>query len=1100
MKTPPLSPYPVFALALLASLVLPLSALWAQDVSPLRLTLQLGHTYQMVEALTFSPNQGLVASAAGETILLWEVATGKEIRRMEGHRGFVTDLAFSPDGRYLLSVAWEGEIKLWNLAEGKEVRQFSGTTQHLYSVAFLPDGQHFLAGGQDGTVRVWQWQTAAPIYSLNVSRASVRRVAFQNKGSVWLAWAEDNTVCVWNNRGELLKKQQIPGEPRQTSTFHPSGPYLALESTVTAEEADVEIWNWETGQVFKAFRLDNTVPPKGLHALAFSPDGEYLLGAGGNGATLRLQTQAWLWHVSSNKKMQSFEVEGFDAISAAAFSPDGNAVLLGGRNLNLNGLMQYFPTGQNQAARAFTAEVGPIELATFSPDFRYILFGNGSPKLWDVQQGRIINSGYGETYPEQYVQKLAFSRDGQKVVVVIEERGQLFYLSYDRQSGQQNGFAPIGFSGEVDLDAFGQDSLFSQSTAPTLNLRLETPDYNSLRLIQQQTNRPLASLYTVFGNRPDFVLISPEGRFEGTPEGMNALIHFVMENEAIELEQLKERFYEPDLWKKLLGFSSEPLRPGQDLNRVKLYPAATLQYNPSLAQLELSLQDRGGGLGKVHFYINGMEMKSPEGVIDFNPKRQTLVKIPLAPYTKYLSNLASTLSVKVYHAEGWLHSRLISLDYAQLISKGNGSAGLENDDPPLPKKVPDFYAIVVGTSDYTADPAQLKDLRYPDKDAWVLAQSLEFAARNLFVDDMEEEKNRTFITLLNTDPALKNFTNRASLKTGGLATKTSIWQVFKEVAKQAKPEDVLVVYLSGHGVNFKLSEETDGQFYYLTRDMPGSNLQDAGLRQNFAISTEELIEWLNAIPAQKKVLILDACASGKAIDRLDDLLAAREVPSSQKRILELMKDRTGLFMISGSTSDAVSYEASPYGQGLLTYSLLLGMTGPALEKSEYIDVNQWFNFAANKVPELAREFSVSQQPQIAAPYKATSFVIGRVTQADRAKIQLSAPRPFFLRCVLQNDLTFADDLNLSEKLNSQLDEISSRGTQGRVVYLDVMRHPKAYQIRGKYEVTGNTIRVQCRVIKDDQPVGDLIIIEDGNKQDLDGLAEDILSQALKKIN
>ncbi|NJL12067.1 MAG: hypothetical protein HC913_03025 [Microscillaceae bacterium] len=45
--------------------------------------------------------------------------------------------------------------------------------------------------------------------------------------------------------------------------------------------------------------------------------------------------------------------------------------------------------------------------------------------------------------------------------------------------------------------------------------------------------------------------------------------------------------------------------------------------------------------------------------------------------------------------------------------------------------------------------------------------------------------------------------------------------------------------------------------------------------------------------------------------------------------------------------------------------------------------------------------------------------------------------------MLQNDLTYADDLNLSEKLNSQLDEISSRGTQGRVVYLDVMRHPRA---------------------------------------------------------
>ena len=84
---------------------------------------------------------------------------------------------------------------------------------------------------------------------------------------------------------------------------------------------------------------------------------------------------------------------------------------------------------------------------------------------------------------------------------------------------------------------------------------------------------------------------------------------------------------------------------------------------------------------------------------------------------------------------------------------------------------------------------------------------------------------------------------------------------------------------------------------------------------------------IKRIPALKQVLLLDTCASGKLVERLTD---KREVDGSQIRALDRLKDRTGMHVLAGCAADAVSYEATRYGQGLLTYSLLTGMTGGAL--------------------------------------------------------------------------------------------------------------------------------------------------------------------------
>ena len=82
----------------------------------------------------FSPDGALALSASGEfglsdnTLRLWEVASGRELRRFEGHTDEVLACAFSPDGALALSASRDRTLRLWEVASGRELRRFEGHT------------------------------------------------------------------------------------------------------------------------------------------------------------------------------------------------------------------------------------------------------------------------------------------------------------------------------------------------------------------------------------------------------------------------------------------------------------------------------------------------------------------------------------------------------------------------------------------------------------------------------------------------------------------------------------------------------------------------------------------------------------------------------------------------------------------------------------------------------------------------------------------------------------------------------------------------------------------------------------------------------------
>jgi WD40 repeat protein len=133
-----------------------------------------GHKDQVL-SVAFSPSgQRALTGSADGSVRLWDLRSGKEAMIWEGVSDQVWTVAFSPDERYAAwecaefaagrppargSAAWEGAewtVVLWDLQSNSAAHRFKGHTAKVMSLAFSPDGRCLVSGGMDGTMRLWQ--------------------------------------------------------------------------------------------------------------------------------------------------------------------------------------------------------------------------------------------------------------------------------------------------------------------------------------------------------------------------------------------------------------------------------------------------------------------------------------------------------------------------------------------------------------------------------------------------------------------------------------------------------------------------------------------------------------------------------------------------------------------------------------------------------------------------------------------------------------------------------------------------------------------------------------------------------------------------------
>ena len=105
-----------------------------------------------VNSVAFSPDgKQVVSGSADKTVRFWDVVTGAELQTLKGHSDYVRLVAFSPDGKQVVSGSEDKTVRLWDVATGAALQTLKGHSDYIYSVAFSPDGKQVVSGSSSSS-------------------------------------------------------------------------------------------------------------------------------------------------------------------------------------------------------------------------------------------------------------------------------------------------------------------------------------------------------------------------------------------------------------------------------------------------------------------------------------------------------------------------------------------------------------------------------------------------------------------------------------------------------------------------------------------------------------------------------------------------------------------------------------------------------------------------------------------------------------------------------------------------------------------------------------------------------------------------------------
>jgi WD40 repeat protein len=398
-----------------------------------------GHTLGPANSVAFSPDGRTLMSAQDNLLRLWDVASGRLLKDIVDHDYVaessssssvdVMSVAFSPDGRTVLSGSDDKMLRLWDVASSRLLMTFAGHQERVTSVAFSPDGRSVLSGSNDDTLKLWDVASGRLLSTFTPpGRSSVNSVAFSPDGASVVSAQDDTTVRLWDvATGRLVKT--FTGLPVQVGAdsvaFSPDGRTVVAGSG-GSDYGRLMMWDVASGEVssfppvalFAAGAAPGVGHRREVKAAAFSPDGRTVLSAGAD-ATLRL------WDVASGRLMRA----GPSAVNCIAFSPDGRTVLSG----TSDGMLELWDATTGRQFKILTpsrdpGDHAPMNSVAFSPDGRTVLSAESNLlQLWDLASGELLRTIVDHELNGQvrlpysagvhiYVKSVTFSPDGQTVL------------------------------------------------------------------------------------------------------------------------------------------------------------------------------------------------------------------------------------------------------------------------------------------------------------------------------------------------------------------------------------------------------------------------------------------------------------------------------------------------------------------------------------------------------------------------------------------------------------------------------------------------------------------------------------------------------------
>ena len=216
---------------------------------------------------------------------------------MCSNHGSILALAFSSDGKWLVSGSEDHTARLWDVERGRFVLTLPGHVGDVMSAAFLntKGEQDLVVGDSAGVIRLWDLSVIGQreeLTTLDGLTGGVTMIAFDPTAPMLASSSVDRSIDLWDVQADKLVKS-FSNQPGSVSAvaFSPDGEYLASATKTSA----VRLWDVKTGKE----RLLEDAKSEQIRHIAFSPNGRFLA-AGSEDGKIRI------WNVEQGSISRSF--------------------------------------------------------------------------------------------------------------------------------------------------------------------------------------------------------------------------------------------------------------------------------------------------------------------------------------------------------------------------------------------------------------------------------------------------------------------------------------------------------------------------------------------------------------------------------------------------------------------------------------------------------------------------------------------------------------------------------------------------------------------------------------------------------------------------